>query len=33
MAGATIAAVPVLTLYVIIEKYMIEGVATSGLKG
>jgi multiple sugar transport system permease protein len=33
MAGATIAAVPVLILYVFVQKYVIEGVATSGLKG
>ena len=33
MAGATIAAVPVLILYIFVQKYVIEGVATSGLKG
>jgi multiple sugar transport system permease protein len=33
MAGATIAAVPVLLLYVFVQRYVIEGVATSGLKG
>jgi multiple sugar transport system permease protein len=33
MAGATIAAVPVLLLYIFVQKYVIEGVATSGLKG
>lgn len=33
MAGASIAAVPVLIIYTILQKYIIEGVATSGLKG
>jgi multiple sugar transport system permease protein len=33
MAGAAIAAVPVLILYIFVQKYVIEGVATSGLKG
>lgn len=33
MAGATIASVPVLILYVVLQRYIIEGVATSGLKG
>lgn len=33
MAGATVAAVPVLILYVILQRYVIEGVASSGLKG
>lgn len=33
MAGATIASVPVLILYVALQRYIIEGVATSGLKG
>jgi multiple sugar transport system permease protein len=33
MAGATLAAVPVLILYIFVQKYVIEGVATSGLKG
>jgi len=33
MAGATIASVPVLILYVFLQRYIIEGVATSGLKG
>jgi multiple sugar transport system permease protein len=33
MAGATIAAVPVLILYIFVQRYVIEGVATSGLKG
>lgn len=33
MAGATIAAVPVLLLYIVVQRYVIEGVATSGIKG
>lgn len=33
MAGATVASVPVLILYVALQRYIIEGVATSGLKG
>lgn len=33
MAGATVAAVPVLILYVFLQRYVIEGVATSGIKG
>ncbi len=33
MAGATVAAVPVLILYVVVQRYVIEGVANSGLKG
>jgi multiple sugar transport system permease protein len=33
MAGATIASVPVLILYIFVQRYIIEGVATSGLKG
>jgi len=33
MAGATIAAVPVLILFIFLQRYVIEGVATSGLKG
>ncbi|MET0693330.1 MAG: carbohydrate ABC transporter permease [Propionibacteriaceae bacterium] len=33
MAGATIASVPVLILYIFVQRYVIEGVATSGLKG
>jgi multiple sugar transport system permease protein len=33
MAAATIASVPVLILYVFVQRYVIEGVATSGLKG
>jgi multiple sugar transport system permease protein len=33
MAAATIASVPVLILYIFVQRYIIEGVATSGLKG
>ncbi|TDO54933.1 multiple sugar transport system permease protein [Kribbella sp. VKM Ac-2527] len=33
MAGATVAAVPVLILYVFVQRYVIEGVANSGIKG
>ncbi|WP_296140091.1 carbohydrate ABC transporter permease [uncultured Tessaracoccus sp.] len=33
MAGASIAAIPVLIIYTMLQKYIIEGVATSGLKG
>ena len=33
MAGAAIAAIPVLVLYVAMQRYIVESVATSGLKG
>jgi len=33
MAGAAIAAVPVLILYIFVQRYVIEGVASSGIKG
>jgi multiple sugar transport system permease protein len=33
MAGATVAAVPVLILYIFVQRYVIEGVARSGIKG
>jgi len=33
MAGATIAAVPVLILYIFVQRFVIEGVASSGIKG
>jgi multiple sugar transport system permease protein len=33
MAGATIAAVPVLILYIFVQRFVIEGVASSGVKG
>lgn len=33
MAGAMLAAIPVLVLYVFVQRYVIEGVASSGVKG
>lgn len=33
MAGATIAAIPVLILFVFVQRFVIEGVASSGVKG
>lgn len=33
MAGGMIASVPVLLLFIFVQRYVIEGVATSGLKG
>jgi multiple sugar transport system permease protein len=33
MAGAALAAVPVLILYIFVQRYVIEGVASSGIKG
>jgi multiple sugar transport system permease protein len=33
MAGAAIAAVPVLILYIFVQRFVIEGVASSGIKG
>lgn len=33
MAGACVAAVPVLVLYAFVQRYVIDGVASSGLKG
>ena len=33
MAGAVIASVPVLLLYVFAQRFVIEGVSRSGLKG
>lgn len=33
MAGAAIASIPVLILYVFVQRYVIEGVASSGVKG
>lgn len=33
MAGAVIASLPVLLLYVFVQRYVIDGVATSGVKG
>ena len=32
-AGAVVASVPVLLLYVVAQRYLIEGVSRSGLKG
>jgi len=33
MAGAAMAAIPVLILYIFVQRYVIEGVASSGIKG
>jgi multiple sugar transport system permease protein len=33
MAGAAMASIPVLLLYVFVQRYIIEGVASSGIKG
>ena len=33
MAGATIASIPVLILYIFVQRHIIEGVASSGIKG
>ena len=33
MAGAAMASVPVLLLYIFVQRYVIEGVASSGIKG
>jgi len=33
MAGAALASVPVLLLYIFVQRYIIEGVASSGIKG
>lgn len=33
MAGAMLAAIPVLALYMFVQRYVIEGVASSGVKG
>ena len=33
MAGASLAAVPVLILFIFVQRYVIQGVAASGLKG
>jgi multiple sugar transport system permease protein len=33
MAGAMLAAVPVLAIYIFVQRYVIEGVASSGVKG
>jgi multiple sugar transport system permease protein len=33
MAGAAMASIPVLLLYIFVQRYIIEGVASSGIKG
>jgi multiple sugar transport system permease protein len=33
MAGGVIAAVPILALFVFAQRYIIEGIARSGIKG
>ena len=33
MAGAVIASLPVLILYIFVQRYVIEGVASGGVKG
>jgi multiple sugar transport system permease protein len=33
MAGAVVASVPVIVLFVLTQRFIIEGVARSGLKG
>jgi len=33
MAGAALASIPVLILYLVSQRYIIEGVSRSGLKG
>jgi multiple sugar transport system permease protein len=33
MAGAMLAAIPVLAIYIFVQRYVIEGVASSGVKG
>ena len=33
MAGAAMASIPVLLLYIFVQRYVIEGVASSGIKG
>ena len=33
MAGAVLASIPVLVLFVFVQRYVIEGVARSGVKG
>lgn len=33
MAGATVAELPILVLYVFLQRYIIDGIATSGVKG
>jgi multiple sugar transport system permease protein len=33
MAGAVVVALPVLLLYILLQRYIVQSVATSGLKG
>lgn len=33
MAGATLALLPIILIYLFLQKYFIEGIATSGMKG
>jgi multiple sugar transport system permease protein len=33
MAGAAMASIPVLIRYIVVQRYVIEGVASSGSKG
>jgi multiple sugar transport system permease protein len=33
MAGATVAAIPVLILYLLLQRYIVQSVASSGIKG
>jgi len=33
MAGAVVVAIPVLILYLLLQRYIVQSVATSGLKG
>ena len=33
MAAATVALIPVLILFIFLQRYFVEGVATSGIKG
>ena len=33
MAAATVALIPVLILFVFLQRYFVEGIATSGIKG
>jgi multiple sugar transport system permease protein len=33
MAGAALTAIPVLLLYLLLQRYIVESVATTGLKG
>jgi multiple sugar transport system permease protein len=33
MAGAVVAAIPVLILYLLLQRYIVQSVASSGIKG